>query len=329
VGELRYFPHGKTRYTDGTTPTSRRFAGQVEDATIGLYFYNARYYDPALGRFVQADTIVPEPENPQAHNRYAHVANNPLRYSNPTGHGWFDELLITWGQSGSIGRATLVSMSEAAQGLVDPERSPSMEGIRQTVGKGVEAVGMAGAVADYTVQAASEGRWGDAARGTSGLVQMSGAAIAKSPEMAAQYAEGMVVGPFANAWDFGVSMRECAQGTRSGWDVAYHGLGVAATMLGIGSALQTRQAAGMADSSSSRTYAPRVLSPRDPGLYHNFPYSFDDTIFSQGTRTAVSESYFLYELEGSINGVQGTYQLGVKPMESGGELIVHRFFQPK
>jgi len=57
--ELRYTPYGGTRYTWGTTPTSRRFTGQREDATIGLYFYNARFYDPSLGQFVSADTVVP------------------------------------------------------------------------------------------------------------------------------------------------------------------------------------------------------------------------------------------------------------------------------
>jgi len=84
--ELRYKSWGETRYTDGTTPTPYRFTGQREEATIGLYFYNARYYDPALGRFVQADTLVPDPGNPQALNRYAYVTNNPLRYTDPTGH---------------------------------------------------------------------------------------------------------------------------------------------------------------------------------------------------------------------------------------------------
>ncbi len=59
VAELRYHPWGGTRYTDGTTPTARRYTGQIEDATIGLYFYNARYYDGALGRFIQADSIIP------------------------------------------------------------------------------------------------------------------------------------------------------------------------------------------------------------------------------------------------------------------------------
>ncbi len=50
---------------------------------IGLYFYNARYYDPALGRFVQADTIVPNPASPQDLNRYSYAfrvtATAPLR----------------------------------------------------------------------------------------------------------------------------------------------------------------------------------------------------------------------------------------------------------
>ncbi len=57
--ELRYHPYGETRYTSGTTPTSYQFTGQRNDSSIGLYFYNARYYDPALGRFIQADSIVP------------------------------------------------------------------------------------------------------------------------------------------------------------------------------------------------------------------------------------------------------------------------------
>jgi hypothetical protein len=38
------------------------------------------------GRFVQADTIVPEPANPMAFDRYAYVYNNPLKYTDPTGH---------------------------------------------------------------------------------------------------------------------------------------------------------------------------------------------------------------------------------------------------
>gem|GEM_PF-6083879 len=40
---------------------------------LGLVNMNARLYDPVLGRFISADTIVPEPGNMQAFNRYAYV----------------------------------------------------------------------------------------------------------------------------------------------------------------------------------------------------------------------------------------------------------------
>lgn len=67
--ELRYFPYGKTRYTSGTTPTTYRFTGQRQQTNANeLCFYNARWYDPLVGRFLSADTIVPDPQNPQSLN---------------------------------------------------------------------------------------------------------------------------------------------------------------------------------------------------------------------------------------------------------------------
>jgi RHS repeat-associated protein len=50
-------PWGKVR-TGGISQTKRNFTGQILDDT-GLLFYNARYYDPAIGRFISADTVVP------------------------------------------------------------------------------------------------------------------------------------------------------------------------------------------------------------------------------------------------------------------------------
>ena len=63
LGRVLHRPWGETRLSTGTPPTTWRFTGQREDATIGLYYFNARYLDPQLGRFVQPDTIVPEPGN--------------------------------------------------------------------------------------------------------------------------------------------------------------------------------------------------------------------------------------------------------------------------
>ncbi len=45
VAELRYSAWGETRYAYRTTPTQRRYTGQLE-AEAGLYFYNARWFDP-------------------------------------------------------------------------------------------------------------------------------------------------------------------------------------------------------------------------------------------------------------------------------------------
>lgn len=86
VAELRYYPWGGTRYTAGTTPTSYQFTGQRNESSFGLMDYNARYSDPYLNRFIQADTLVPDFTNPQSLNRYAYVFNNPLRYMDVTGH---------------------------------------------------------------------------------------------------------------------------------------------------------------------------------------------------------------------------------------------------
>jgi RHS repeat-associated protein len=62
--EMRYKPFGETAWSSLTeTPTQRRYTGQIQDfdtVNMQLYFYNARYYDPELARFTQADTIVPQ-----------------------------------------------------------------------------------------------------------------------------------------------------------------------------------------------------------------------------------------------------------------------------
>ncbi|MEM3434464.1 MAG: RHS repeat-associated core domain-containing protein [Candidatus Methanomethyliaceae archaeon] len=84
--EVRYMPFGLERYEYGSQKTDYRFTGQRIEDSLDLYFYNARWYDPVIGRFIQPDTIVPNPGNPQNLNRYSYVLNNPPRYTDPTGH---------------------------------------------------------------------------------------------------------------------------------------------------------------------------------------------------------------------------------------------------
>jgi RHS repeat-associated protein len=84
--EVRYYPYGEERWRSGMVPTEYRFTGQRDQAGVGLYHMGARWYDVALGRWISADTVVPEPGNPQDLNRYSYVRGNPLKFSDPSGH---------------------------------------------------------------------------------------------------------------------------------------------------------------------------------------------------------------------------------------------------
>ena len=86
VDGMRYEPYGEDRDSGDSLNTDRKFTGQTEDETVGLYWYQSRAYDPEIGRFCSPDPIVPAPGNPQSLNRYSYVYNNPLKYTDPTGH---------------------------------------------------------------------------------------------------------------------------------------------------------------------------------------------------------------------------------------------------
>ena len=78
--------------------------------STGLCYYGARYYDPTLGRFTQADTIVQAPYDPQSLNRYTYCRNNPVKYTDPGGHFFWIAAII-----GAVIGAALGGIS-AAQG---------------------------------------------------------------------------------------------------------------------------------------------------------------------------------------------------------------------
>jgi len=77
-------PWGEARGSD-ITQTTLNFTGQRKDGT-GLLYYGARYYDPVLGRFVSPDSLGAKQPIPQSLNHYSYVLNNPLKFTDPTGH---------------------------------------------------------------------------------------------------------------------------------------------------------------------------------------------------------------------------------------------------
>jgi len=84
--EIKYTAFGEVRASSGLTPTEYRYTGQLEQNSLGLYFYVARWYDPYLNQFAQPDSIIPEPANAANWNRYAYTNYNPINFNDPSGH---------------------------------------------------------------------------------------------------------------------------------------------------------------------------------------------------------------------------------------------------
>ncbi len=72
--------------SDATTKLNLRFQGREVDAETGMYDFGARIYRADLGRFMSADTVIPDPTNGQSWNRYSFVRNNPLGFTDPSGN---------------------------------------------------------------------------------------------------------------------------------------------------------------------------------------------------------------------------------------------------
>jgi RHS repeat-associated protein len=84
-GNQAYGPYGHLRYNAGGLSgmaTSKGFSGQYSDAFSGLDYYNARYYQPAVGVFLSADS---KEGNQQGMDPYMYVGGNPETYNDPTG----------------------------------------------------------------------------------------------------------------------------------------------------------------------------------------------------------------------------------------------------
>ena len=119
----RYLPYGGYRtaptanLTDhpATSAGLRGYTGHKHNddpsdtlrAGLGLIYMRARFYLPGLGRFASADTIVPDPASPQSYNRFAYALGNPLKFTDPSGHG-VQEDYWTGGPGGAGGNSGLI-----------------------------------------------------------------------------------------------------------------------------------------------------------------------------------------------------------------------------
>ena len=75
-----------TEITDSSFDNQICYTGGIYDKETGLYYLNARYYDPEIGRFISQDSYRGELDDPGQWHLYAYCANNPINYVDPSGH---------------------------------------------------------------------------------------------------------------------------------------------------------------------------------------------------------------------------------------------------
>lgn len=87
---FEYMPYGET-WLERVAPNLKekhnpKFNSQELDPETDFYYYNARYYDPEVSRFVTADTVIDGEQAVFGWNRYMYVKGNPIQYNDPSGH---------------------------------------------------------------------------------------------------------------------------------------------------------------------------------------------------------------------------------------------------
>ena len=89
VAQYYYDPFGNPQTIgvgEGSYSNPFRYSGYMWDGETGLYYLNARMYDPEVARFLQEDTYRGNSNDPLSLNLYTYCLNNPLVYWDPTGN---------------------------------------------------------------------------------------------------------------------------------------------------------------------------------------------------------------------------------------------------
>ncbi|MDA1338296.1 MAG: RHS repeat-associated core domain-containing protein, partial [bacterium] len=133
------------------------YTGQKKDEETGLMYYNARYYNPQTGLFIQADSV------DDGLNKYQYVASNPVNNTDPSGNRMIDHeggggsspakpsssglqlsgITNLTGTAPSIG--TTVTMGHTTMGYNDSNPGGALEDDAMiNMGLGIAGAGLAG-----------------------------------------------------------------------------------------------------------------------------------------------------------------------------------------
>jgi RHS repeat-associated protein len=108
LGTANYDAFGSARAQTGQASIFG-YTGQQTDST-GLSYFRARYYNPALGRFLSSDSVQPNAPGTQGYNLFSYVANNSTTATDPTGNNEYLSLALNTLRTAAItaGERTLL-----------------------------------------------------------------------------------------------------------------------------------------------------------------------------------------------------------------------------
>lgn len=156
-----YLPYGERRVNSPASAVAQAngnrlwFHGKAQDEATGLQYFGARYYDPALGRFMGVDPQGFQEANLHSLNRYAYGNNNPLKFQDPDGHLPFLIIpAISWAVSVTSAAMTGYQVGTVANNIATGQQTAA-DAVREAApGIAISlAFGAAGKVAAGAVKA--------------------------------------------------------------------------------------------------------------------------------------------------------------------------------
>ena len=93
---------GETILSVEETENSIQYSGEFLDESAGLYYLRARFYNPTTGRFISEDSYKGDIKDPASLNLYTYCHNDPINFSDPSGHSSKPPAWLDWDGDGKV-----------------------------------------------------------------------------------------------------------------------------------------------------------------------------------------------------------------------------------